>query len=222
MSNLMAMDVRMGNDKAQHEDQDSYEKWYEQQCHFGYEVDEWWLVDMVDNTMSKVSQSNKLGLAIEAYVFDPSSTAFKPSRRTLEWQLGVYEGDSNVVWECLINLELVPEDSPLRLQYPLAFDAVQHGYIDNLHVDIANRYTRPEFDVVYSGYNGYMDGETVCDESIYGGMDLARYEELADAQMYELCEFINAVCEQASEEVTHCLWEDYEYHFSEQRYNEEN
>lgn len=221
MSNLMAMDIRMRNDMMEAEETMTYEKWYESMCNIGYDVDEAWLVDIADDTTTRVSKSNKLGLALDAYVFPPNTTKFTPSRRTLEYTIGTHLGDSNVVWENHVDLDVVPDDSPLRIEYPLAFDAFKHGYIGNLHVDIINRYTHPTHEVVWNNDFGYFDGDTVTEDSIYGGMDMADYEELAQEQAEGLGKYIEAVCEQAYEEVTASLWADYEWFFSEERYKEE-
>lgn len=199
----------------------TYEKWYESQCSIGYDVDEDWLCELAEGMTTEVSKSNKLGLALNAYVFAPRSTKFKPSRQTLEWQVGHYLGDSNVVWEVTVNLDAVPDDSPLRLQYPVALDAFKHGYLDKMHVDIINRHTHPRHEMNWGTFVGYMIGDTVTDDSIYGGMMLEDYEEIAEQQAVELSEFIGAVCEQAYADVTSVLYADYEWFFSEERYKEE-
>lgn len=214
----MAIEQRTQNDD---EPPVSYEDWYETQCNIGYDVDEDWLCELADDMTNEVSKSNKMGIALDAYVFAPRSTKFKPNRQTLEWSIGHYLGDSNIVWEVTVDLGEVPDDSPLRTQYPLAFDAFKHGYMGKMHVDIINRHTHPRHEVNWEPFVSYLIGDTVTDESIYGGMPLEDYEDIAEQQVSDLSDFVGAVCEQAYADVTSVVYGDYEWFFSEDRYKQE-
>jgi len=200
----------------------TYEQWYEQQCHFGYDIDEEWLCDLIESTSDAVGESNGIGKdTLVANVFSPSNK-LKPNRRTVDYSIGNYLGDSNVVWEVLVKPENIPQDSKLRTLYPLAFSAYTTGFWGYVHIDIAHSARSPRAEITSEWGDGGLElYEPVHTPDIYDGMMYEDYEQIAQEQIDQLEQDLMAIYEQMCEQVTLSLWSDYEWWFSEERYKEE-
>jgi len=201
----------------------TYEKWYESQCHDGYDVDEDWLCQEITYLTNKIGISNGWGTAFDPYIFPPSSTKFKPHRNTLDYSIGHYLGDSNVVWECHIDLHELPPDSPVRAKYPMAMAAVDAGILRYTLIDIAHsaRFPRAEHDWQFENHDDYLDEDPIDIGSVFDGMEWELFEELAQKECEALMDEAFAVYEEMSEQVTAALFADYEWFYSEERYREE-
>ena len=200
----------------------TYEKWFESQCHFGYDVDEEWLCDLIESTSDAVGESNGIGKAtLVANVFSPSNK-LKPNRRTVDYSIGNYLGDSNVVWEVIVKPENIPQDSKLRTLYPLAFSAHTAGFWEYVRIDISHTARYPRAEITSEWADGGLDlYEPVRTPDIYDGMMYEDYEQIAQEQVDQLEQDLMAIYEQMCEQVTLTLWSDYEWWFSEERYKEE-
>jgi hypothetical protein len=201
----------------------TYDQWCEQQCNFGYDVDEDLLCDWIESTSDAVGESNGIGKAtLVAYVFPPSSTKFKPNRRTVDYSIGNYLGDSAVVWEVIVKPENIPHDSKLRTLYPLAFSACTAGFWEYVRIDIAHSARFPRAEITSEWADGGLElYEPVKTSDIYDGMMYEDYEQIAQEQIEQLEQDLMAIYEQMCEQVTLSLWSDYEWFYSEERYKEE-
>lgn len=203
----------------------TYEEWYESQCNYGFDLDEDFLIDSIEHYCKSIGKSNGLGEGtIDPQLYKRDATGYKPMRQTLAYEIGGY--NDFLVFESIIDYKSVPEDSKLRLEFPLAFDALKHDFIYDTWCDMAGRNVK-YYEMRWEKTDGdYLDEyddnhKPIAEGSIYDGMPSDVYLQLADEQMDGLAEYVKAVIEEITDAALSGLRADYEYFFSEERYKEE-
>lgn len=200
----------------------TYEQWFESQCNFGYDIDEDWLIAEIEHQCKAIGKANGIGEETLRPVLYKRGDPYAPSRQTLYYEVGGYNDE--VLFECDTWLDKIPEDSPLRVEYPFAFEAYRLGFISRPCVDISgNRHYYQSTDYEWATGNTYYEfvDEPLREGSLYDGLPYEVFEEHAREQADELMPILEAIVKEVGEACANCLRADYDYFFSEERYNEE-
>jgi hypothetical protein len=188
----------------------TYEKWYECQCDIGYDVDEEWIHQEVDHALADIL--SKAGLA---------NCMWRNNYGGVNWSVGGY--DDYVTFDVWIELQKVPKDHDLRLRFPFAFLAHKLD-IAYEHEVCWLRGTRTPHSLEYQWQwsEPDYDIEAPLEEgTVYDGMAWVDAARLMQEQTDELMEVLKQYADDACYLAMCTLREDYDWFYSESRYNEE-
>ena len=192
----------------------TYDEWYECQCEVGYDIDDEWVQQEADHALADILQ--KAGL---------KSCMWRNNYGDVNWEVG---GNCDyVTFDVWVELNKVPEQHQLRIQYPFAFLAHKLDFAYE-HEVVWVRGTRRPHSLEYQWQWSWENNPKLIDEdepfeadTIYDGMPWREVEELMQEQTDGLMEVLQQYVDDACYLAMSILREDYEWFYSEDRYNEE-
>ena len=190
----------------------TYEKWYEWQCNIGYDVDDDWVKQEVDHSLADILQ--KAGL---------KDCMWRNNYGDVNWSVGSY--DDYVTFDTWVELNKVPDSHELRLRFPFAFLAHKLDLAYEHEVVWQRGIRRPhslEYQWNWSNSaHDYDEDEPFEEGTVYDGMMWLDISNLMVEQTDSLMEVLQQYVDDACYLAMTILREDFEYYYSEERYNEE-
>lgn len=201
----------------------TYDEWFKERCEFGYDVDEDYLKEEVRWALNKVlADAGLLNVSEEGEVMNGQVLEFN-DYSDINWSVGGY--DDFVTFHMFVDPRKIPQGHELRLRYPFAHlaDDLEFAYehrIEPTGVRHRNSLTY-EWQWTDQHFAFASDDEPFEMGTIYDGMDWELISKLMVVQTEELMEILKQYADDACYLVMSTLRADYDYYFSEERYNEE-
>ena len=189
----------------------TYEEWYEAQCNIGYEVDDDWVKQEVDHSLADILQ--KAGL---------KDCMWRNNYGDVNWSVGSY--DDYVTFDVWVELNKIPDSHELRVRFPFAFVAHKLDFAYEHEIVWQRGIRRPhslEYQWNWSDCDFYRQDDTFEQGTIYDGMTWFDVSQLMQEQTDGLMEVLQQYVDDACYLAMSILREDYEWFYSESRYNEE-
>lgn len=201
----------------------TYEQWWEDRCNEGYYADEDWLNEEVEWELRKVMKEAGFFNKWEADL-PHKQVMWHNNNQDTYWSVGGY--DDNVTFSVCIDPSRMPRDHELRARFPFAFLAAEHGFAFDHYVHPAGRFSRSltnNYQWTDGNYaNSSATGDDVFSEgTVYDGMEWEEISKLMVEQTDDLLEVLEQYVDDVCNAVMRTIRVDYDYFFSEERYNEE-
>ena len=191
----------------------TYEKWYELQCDIGYDIDDEWIQQEADHALADILQ--KAGMP---------NCMWRNNYGGVNWSVGGY--DDYVTFDIWVELNKIPKDHDLRVRFPFAFVAHEKDFAFE-HEVCWLRGTRTPHSLEYQwqwSEQNYLDADddTPFEEcTVYDGMPWGDISGLMQEQTDELMEVLKQYADDACYLAMCSIRADYDWFYSEERYNEE-
>lgn len=199
----------------------TYDEWFKDRCEWGYDVYDEWLNEEINWALRKVMKAQKFFNKWEADLPHKQVLAHNDNRE-INWSVG--GNDDHVTFSTHIDPRYVPEGHELRQRYPFAFlaDAQEFAYA-HMVVPSGSRgmSLTYEWEWTEGAYLHADDEEPFDMGTIYDGMEWDLIRMLMMEQTEQLMEVMQGYVKDACDSVSSTLRADYDYYFSEERYNEE-
>jgi hypothetical protein len=187
----------------------TYEKWYEWQCDIGYDVDEEWIHQEADHALADILQ--KAGMP---------NCMWRNNYGGVNWSVGGY--DDYVTFDLWVELHKIPKDHKLRVEYPFAFLADEKDFAFEHEITWSRNVRRANSLEWNFNMNTEYDSDEALEEgTIYDGMNWQDAYQLMDDQTEGLMEVLKQYADDACYLAMCSIRADYDWFFSEERYNEE-
>ena len=186
-----------------------YEEWYESQCAFGYELDDEWLHQECDHALADILQ--KAGL---------KNCMWRNNYGGVNWSVG--GNDDYVTFDMWVELHKIPKDHSLRTRFPFAFLAAEKDFAYEHEITWSRSVRRPHsLEWNFNINTEYDKDEPLEEGTVYDGMNWQDAYQLMDEQTVDLMEVLKQYADDACYLAMCSIRADYDWFFSEERYNEE-